>query len=290
MHKTIQAALLAASTLAAATASPAAFAQDTSTQMDEPGRNVFEGDSFTIGAGVVATPDYSGSDDYVIAPIPAIRGRIEGVTINTRAGGAAIDFIPDKRGAKIDLALGPVATVSFNRTRKVKDPVVAAAGRLKMPVEVGVSAGFTVNRVLHDYDWMTFNTDVKWDVAGAHDGMTVSPSVSYNTPLSKSLLVTVLAYARHVDDNFGDYNYSVSPVQSEASGLPQYTGKGGWDRAGVGTLVAWDLSGDLRDGGFSLIGVATYSRMLGDGKDTPYTSLRGSANQFMGGVGIAYTF
>ena len=30
--------------------------------------------------------------------------------------------------------------------------------------------------------------------------------------------------------------------------------------------------------------------MLGEGKDTPYTSLRGSADQWALGVGAAYTF
>jgi hypothetical protein len=33
-----------------------------------------------------------------------------------------------------------------------------------------------------------------------------------------------------------------------------------------------------------------YTRQLGDGKRTPLTRLRGSADQFLGAVGVGYTF
>ena len=33
-----------------------------------------------------------------------------------------------------------------------------------------------------------------------------------------------------------------------------------------------------------------YARMFGDGADTPYTALRGDPNQFILGLGVAYTF
>lgn len=283
MHKSIQATLLAASTLVA---SSAAYAQE---EEDIP-KNVFEGDSITVGAGVIAGPSYEGSDDGMISAIPAIRGRIKGITINPRPRGFALDLLPDTRGAKVDFSLGPAVGLSFNRARHIKDPVVKAAGKLDMAVELGVAGGVSVNRVLHDYDWLTVSTDVRWDVAGAYGGMTWQPSVSYNTPLSKGVLVTVMGFARHVDDDYARYYYSVTPAQSAASGLPEYNAKGGWDKLGLGALVAWDLSGDLRDGGFAVLGIASYSRMLNDGKTTPFTSLRGDPDQWMGGLGLAYTF
>lgn len=284
MKNSICAALLASATLLAA--STAAHAQDDA----EPKRNVFEGDSLTIGLGALYGPSYDGSDDGRISPLPAIRGRIGGVTINPRQGGVALDVIPDARGAKVGLAFGPAVGLSLNRARGIKDPVVAAAGKLDMAVELGANAGLRINRVLHDYDWVTISTDVKWDVAGAYGGMTVRPAVSYNTPLSKGVLLTTMAYAHHADDSYARYYYSVTPAQSSASGLPQFNAKGGWDKVGAGALVAWDLSGDLRDGGFAVLGLVAYSRMLGDGKTTPYTSLRGSPDQWLGGLGIAYTF
>jgi outer membrane scaffolding protein for murein synthesis (MipA/OmpV family) len=36
--------------------------------------------------------------------------------------------------------------------------------------------------------------------------------------------------------------------------------------------------------------IGGYSRMLGDAKRSPYTSIRGSADQWFAAVGIGYTF
>lgn len=257
---------------------------------EEPARNILDGDNLTIGVGAVYVPSYRGSDDYILSPVPLVRGRFKGVDINPRVAGVALDFISDDKESGIGFSLGPVATVSFNRSRRIKDDVVRAAGKLDPSIDVGVSAGITKYRVLHDYDTLTLSTDVKWDVNGAYKGMVWSPAVSYSTPLSPALLTVVAVSARHVDDNFARYYYSVTPAQNLASGLPVYNAKGGWDSVNASMLMAYDLSGDARDGGFSVFGVANYSRMLNDGKDTPFTSLRGSPNQWVLGAGIAYTF
>ena len=55
-------------------------------------------------------------------------------------------------------------------------------------------------------------------------------------------------------------------------------------------LTAVDLDGDVTNGGWGLIFLGSYSRMLGDPKRSPVTSIRGSANQFFAAVGVGYTF
>lgn len=272
------------SAAAAALVSVPALAQE------EPVDNVLDGDYLTVGVGAVYVPSYRGSDDSVVSPVPLVRGHFKGVDINPRVAGVALDFIPDDKDSGIGFSLGPVATVSFNRNRRIKDPVVRAAGKLDPAIEVGATAGVTKYRLLNAYDSLTLSTDVKWDVNGAHKGMTWSPAISYATPLSPALVTVVAVSARHVDDDFARYYYSVNPAQSMASGLPLYNAKGGWDSVNTSLLMAYDLSGDVRDGGLSVFGVANYSRMLNDGKDTPFTSLRGSADQWVFGAGVAYTF
>lgn len=269
-------------TLGVTTALPV-YAQDV-------GADPMTRDTITVGAGIVARPSYDGSDDYVVSPLPVIRGRVSGITINPRPGGIALDLIPDTREKKVNFALGPVAALSFNRNNQIEDPVVKAAGKLDTAVELGVNAGISVNNVLNDFDRISFTTDVQWDVAGAYSGMTFSPAISYATPINSGVLVTVIANAHHVDDKYASYYYSVTPAQAAASGLPEYNAKGGWDKVGLGTLVAVSLSGNLIDGGWSVLGVAGYSHMLNDGKNTPYTALRGNANQWVGGLGLTYTF
>ncbi|WP_404482350.1 MipA/OmpV family protein [Novosphingobium sp. BL-52-GroH] len=257
---------------------------------EAPAENVLDGDYLTVGAGAVYVPSYRGSDDYVLSPVPLVKGRFKGIDINPRVAGVALDLVPDAKDAKVGFSLGPVATYSANRAGRIKDPVVRAAGKLDPAIDVGFTAGVTGYKLLNDYDALTLSADVKWDVNGAHKGMTVNPAISYATPLSPALVAVVAVSARHVDGKFGRYYYSVTPEQSVASSLPVYRGKSGWDSVNTSLLLAYDLSGDVRDGGFSLFGAANYSRMLNDAKDTPYTSLRGDANQWVIGGGVAYTF
>lgn len=252
--------------------------------------NVLDGDHLIVGAGGIYGPSYDGSDDYVFSPFPVIQGRIHGIDITPRQGGVALDVIPDGKDARIGFSFGPVASLSFNRNRQIADSVVQAAGKLDAAVELGVSGGVTAYRLLHDYDSLTLSVDVKRDIGGAYKGMTWSPAVSYVTPLSKAVLVALSASAHHADGKYARYYYSVTPVQSAASGLPEYAAKSGWDSAGIGMLVGWDLSGDMRDGGWALFGVLGYSRMLNDARRTPYTAIRGEAGQWTSGAGVAYTF
>lgn len=250
---------------------------------------VYDGDWVTVGAGAVYAPSYDGSDDYVLFPVPMVIGQIGPVGISPRGGGVALDFIPDPdEGVAFDL--GVAIGLNSNRADKIKDPVVEAAGELDRAVEIGPSAGVSIPGVLNPYDSLSFNLDARWDVAGAHEGMVMSPGISYFTPLSRGMAAALAVSAEYVDDSYADYYYSVSPAQSAASGLPLYQAEGGFTKAGATALLGVDLDGNLANGGLALFGVGGYSRMLGDAKRTPYTSLRGDADQFFAALGVGYTF
>lgn len=253
-------------------------------------RTVYDGDYFTIGAGVGVGPSYEGSDDYVIFPAVAFQGQLGGVTINPRPFGLALDFIDDPADARVSFALGPVVRVRRERTSNIVDPVVARLGRLGTAVEVGAAAGITLNRPLTGYDTLTATLDLRRDVAGAHDGTVIAPSLSYFTPVSRGAAVVLAVGAEHVDDSYADYYYSVTPTGSALSGLPVYRARGGWKNLSLSALGAVDLNGNLADGGFALFVGGNYSRLLGNFADAPIVSMRGSAGQFTAAIGVGYTF
>ncbi|NCN83871.1 MAG: MipA/OmpV family protein [Sphingomonadales bacterium] len=255
-----------------------------------PEQTVFDGDYLTAGIGVAVGASYEGSDDYTISPLPVVLGSFGGIDFQPRGPGIAFDLIPDQEGAKVDFIFGPVVRARFDRQNSIKDPVVRSLGKLDVAVEVGPFAGIQVNRVLNPYDSLTAQVDVRWDVAGAHDGMVVFPSLTYFTPLSRGVVTSLSVNGEYVDDDYADYYFSISPAGLAASGLPTFTATSGWKNVGATVLTGVDLDGDVTNGGFSLIFLGSYSRMLGDPKRSPVTSIRGSANQFFGAIGVGYTF
>lgn len=251
--------------------------------------SVYDDTWLSIGIGAGYGPSYDGSDDYVFFPAPILQGRIGGIGIQPRPAGLALDVVPDS-GEGMGIAFGPVARYRSDRARQIKDPVVAAAGELESAIELGANAGLSFPKVLNPFDSLTIGADALWDVKGAHGGRTISPSVTYFTPLSRGMAASLSLSAEHVDDDFARYYYSVTPAQSLASGLPVFDADGGWNSAGATALTAFDFDGNLLNGGLSAVLIGGYSRLMGDAKRTPYTSIRGSADQWFAAVGVGYTF
>lgn len=253
---------------------------------------VFDGDWITLGAGVAYNASYDGSDDYVLSPLPFLQGKLGGVSINPRPAGLALDFVPDGDGA-VNFNLGVAARLNRNRAKQIEDEVVLAYGELDTAIEVGPTVGVSISKVLNPFDSLSLSADILWDVNGAHNGMTINPSITYFTPVSRAAAVSFSLSARHVDDDYAAYYYSVPvapPSVPVADRLPVFSAEGGFDKIGANLLLAYDFGGDLTDGGLAGFLIGGYSRMQGDAADTPFTSIRGSADQWFAGAGIGYTF
>lgn len=254
--------------------------------------SVYDGDWLTVGAGAVLNPSYDGSDDYVISPLPLVQGSLFGVAINPRPGGIALDFIPDGDNA-VNVTLGVAAKLNRNRANQIEDEVVEAYGELDTGIEVGPAFGLSFPGVLNPYDSVSINADFLWDVGGASEGMTINPSVTYFTPVSRGAAISFSLSARHVDDDYAAYYYSVPVAPASvpvADRLPVFAASGGFDKLGATLLVGLDFDGNLTNGGLAGFLLGGYSKLVGDAADTPFTSVRGSDSQWLAGVGLGYTF
>ncbi|MEO7365380.1 MAG: MipA/OmpV family protein [Sphingomicrobium sp.] len=267
-----------------AAASPA-WAQDAAA-LPSP-EEINSANSFTIAGGAGIIPDYEGSDDYKLIPAAAIRGKVGNVSFSTRGLYLYVDVISGS--GKLDFDVGPIAGVRLNRTGKIKDDVVNLLPDRKVAVEVGGFAGVSFKGLTNPYDSLGVRLDVVHDVGSAHKSTIVTPNVEFSTPLSRSFYVGVSASADFVSNRFADYYFSVSPADTVLSGLPTFNAGGGMKNWKLGLLANYALSGDLRHG-LSLFGTAGYSRLVGDFKRTPIVSQRGSASQWLGALGLAYSF
>lgn len=285
--------LAAAPAVAVALSGTAVLAQDDKPAGPPPGAaedTVFDDNWVSIGIGAGYGPSYDGSDDYVVFPLPVIQGSLGGIGIQPRPAGLALDVIQDGDGEGPNFAFGPSFRLRNDRADQIEDEVVELAGELDRAFEIGPTVGISFPALLNPFDSLSINTDVRWDVAGAHEGMVVEPSITYFTPLSRGMAASLSFSGSIVDDDFADYYYSVTPAQSAATGLPLFQAEGGLVGLGANLLLAIDFDGDLANGGFSAVVIGGYSRQMNDAKDTPYTSIRGDADQWLIGGGIGYTF
>ena len=274
--------LLAAAVAALATP---ALAQSSAAPLPDPND---QSDTFTIGAGAAFVPDYEGSDDYRLIPAAAIRARVGGISIFSRATYLYADFIPRGSG-KVELDAGPIVGVRFNRTGKIKDDLVDRLPELNKAIEVGGFVGVTAHGLTNPYDALSARLDVVKDVGNAHESTVVSPTIEFGTPLSRTFYVSASLSADWVGDGYADYYYSITPAYSLLSTLPAFNAEGGLKSWKLGLLANQSLSGDLTHG-VSLFASGSYGRLLGDFKRSPIVSDRGSAAQWFGALGLAYTF
>ena len=259
-----------------------------------PPETIFDGDYVSLGVGVGYNASYSGSDDYNVNILPIVQASIAGIKINPRPAGVAIDLIPDPDEG-VGFSAGPMIRLRSDRVdaEDINDDVVAAYGELDRAVELGGSVGVSFPKVLNPFDSLSVNLDAAWDVAGAHGGMFWSPSITYFTPLSRATAASLSVSTSFVDDAFADYYYSVPPTNAllpDADVLPGFEADGGMNSYGVNLLLAHDLSGDVTDGGLSLVAIGGWSKLVGDAADTPFTSIRGDNDQYFIALGVGYTF
>jgi len=275
--------------LAACIASPA-FAQDqpTAAAMPSP-EEVANKDIVTVAVGGAITPDYEGSDDYRIIPAAAIRGKIGGISFNTRGTYLFVDVVPGN--AKIDFDAGPIVGLRLNTRRNIEDDIVKLLPKRKRAIEVGAFAGVSFHGLTNPYDSLGVRVDVLHDVGGAHKSTTFSPNLEFSTPLSTKTYASASVGAEFVSNRFADYYYSISPADSVATGgvLLPFNASGGMKNWKAGLLLNQSITGNLLHG-FSVFGLGQYSRLVGDFKRSPIVSERGSASQWIGALGLAYTW
>ena len=249
-----------------------------------------DGDSLSIGAAIGFTPSYEGSNERVLAIVPGVRGRLSRINFTLRGNRFWADVIPTPGGPGWDVQLGPIVSLNFNRSAAIIDKQVRRLPRPRTAVEVGGYFGIGKQGVItSDYDKLSANVAVTYDVAGAHKSYVITPTIDYGTPLSTKAYVGINVSANYMGEGYADTYFSIDAAGSAASGLPVFTAHKGWKDWTVSTVGVVALTGDLT-GGLSLMGGLSYRRMLTDAADSPVTRIAGSPNQVTGLLGFAYTF
>lgn len=233
-----------------------------------------------VALGVGAAPDYFGSDEYIGGAAPAVNVEIGPTRLRILGNWAMLDLLESP-----GWSLGPAAIWRFGRS-DVDDAVVAQVSEVDDTVELGISLGYEFQFDKSPFARASVGIDLVHDVGGVHDSAVVNGFARAMYPLPwRGGAVVGLVGATFVGDDYADTYYSVSGADSAASGLPAFSAGGGTRdlRVGAGLFQSLSLNWHVGAG-------VVYSRMLGDTADSPIVDDRGSANQFIFGIGAAYTW
>lgn len=128
--------------------------------------------------------------------------------------------------------------------------------------------------------------EVELEVAKAvdgHDGLTAELSAGVDAPVTDRLFVGVAPFITYADKKYTQSFYGVSASQAANSATySQYDAGGGFENYGVELEANYKITQN-----WSAIASASYTRLLGDAKDSPIVDNEGF---FSAAVGLAYTF
>jgi len=281
--------LVICAAFAASISSPLlAQAQPTANALPSP-EEVANRNTVTLAVGGAFVPDYEGSDDYRLIPAAAIRGKVNGISFTTRGTYLYVDVIPGN--AKVDFDAGPIIGARFSTRRHIDDDVVKLLPNRKTTFEAGAFAGVSFHGVTNPYDSLGVRLDVVHGLGSGRGWTNFSPNVEFSTPVSRTTYISASLGAEWAANKYADYYFSISPADSLRTGgvLPPFNADGGLKDWKAGLLINQSITGDLLHG-LSIFGTGQYSHLMGDFRRSPIVSQRGSASQWLGAAGLAYTW
>lgn len=226
--------------------------------------------SAKLGLGVGATPDYVGSDDYRLRIIPLIDIRYDDIVA---LQGNVLRVFPVRDG---NVRAGPLLAYQFGRKEK-RNPVLRGMGDISDTVQLG---GFLE---YHDTSFVALG-EVRKSL-GAGQGTMAMLTVAHGLMRRDPFLLGAAVRFKWLSQSAVQTNFGVTADQSLATGLPEYFPEAGVSEVGLHMLARYDINDRWR-----LEGLVGYSRMLGNAADSPLVRIAGSDNQFLGGIGVRYSF
>jgi outer membrane scaffolding protein for murein synthesis (MipA/OmpV family) len=233
-----------------------------------------------IGLGAGIRPDYEGSNDY--KPFPIGFARVwwdEGYDIElrgTESSGSAVrlsaNVIPSN-----DFELGPVLQYRISRDEVHSGRVDALDGP-DGTFEAGAFAAYTPG------PWRIGAT-YTYDVGGEYDGGLLELAGGWQDKLTDLVSLGFSVASTWASNSYMSNYFGVTPADSALTGFDAYDADAGFKD--VGGRVTLGIGGQEWDG-WKIFGSASYFRMIGDAEDSPIVDDAGDANQFFGGVGVAY--
>lgn len=249
---------------------------------NQPGEEFEDEDGFEldVGGGAFYNPDYKGSDDYKIMPIPWVSLRYKRGDRYIEIGGpsAKANIIGGGR-----FEFGPTLNLDMGRDNDVDSLAVRRLGKIKGALMAG--AFFSTDIDLGEGSGIQIGAEGAFDTGNINNGKTAKFEIGYRRQVGERSTVITGVSTTWGDKNYMQTYFGVTPAGALASGLPAYAARSGIEN------VEWSLGLMHRlDERWSIMALANYQRLLGPAADSPIVWKEGSRNQLGFGFAISRKF
>ena len=236
--------------------------------------------TYTLGAGIGVAPDYEGSDDYKIVPLWNLRvNNLYDPNTFVQLIGPRLrsNFIPDPHWR-----FGLDAQYIKKRDHHVEDNKVGDLESVDPSVMLGAVAGYDF--LADPRQDLALEVEARQDVANGN-GALVTLRGLYGTPLSEHWRIDTSLGGTWASEDYMSAYFGIDAADAARSGLDQHGADAGFENVALGGSLTYIFSPN-----WSVSGLATYSRLLGDAADSPIVKDQGDKNQLFGGALVNYLF
>ncbi|GGB06677.1 MltA-interacting MipA family protein [Brucella endophytica] len=211
----------------------------------EPKRNW----SLIIGGGAMYKPEYEGSEDFKVSPIPFVSFTYgEWLEINPR--GVTVTAL-DQNGFSLK------GNVGYESGRDEDDhDRLRGLGEIDLAATVGAEAAYELGPV-------ELYAAIDQTIGGS-ESLIGTFGIGYSAPVTERLILGAKAEAVVANDKHMEAYFGVDAAQSAASGLREYKPKAGLKRVNISANATYMLTDNWLVRGQAELGILT-----GDAADSP---------------------
>jgi outer membrane protein len=241
-------------------------------------------DDITLGLGVGVAPEYLGSKDHVLTPLPSASISNGPLSIRTNNLGleGGVEVMPN-------LTVGVIGRVDPGRNAlfKVNDVVVAKLRKVNTSIEAGGFMEFRVplSNASAPGPGLLARIAAEKGLGNGHGGLLVETSLGLFVPLGPRTALASSIFVNWQDRRYADAFFGVDAGDAAATGLSRFTARSGVRDLGVSLAVDRQLGANW-SGGI----VASAGRLQSSALASPIVQERGNPTQLFAGLIVSRTF
>jgi len=231
----------------------------------------------TLGAGLIAVPQFEGSSDYRIMAVPSLSFSNEKISVRTVGPGIEMDLLSSRA-----VDVGPILRYNFGREdSNIDNAQVSALPDIAAGIEFGGYA--QVNFPVGGFKtFLSPRVSAVQGVQGGASGTQFEASLGL-LRLQGDWTLGARAATTYADGQYMKTNFGVGG--GNTTGLAAFNAGAGIKDAGLALFANYKINERV-----SLTGVAGYKVLMGNAASSPIVSVAGRKEQMFLSLSVGFNF